>query len=254
MPLILMYFFKMRLVQIFIDCRVWIDRIKAILIMRLRWWVRKRPMISVTGNLPGSYGLERCDVVFINLDSRPDRRCEIEQELLRLGILKYSRFVAKRAYPGILGCGLSHKELLTSRNGSSEKILMILEDDCNFLVSRDSLDSLVEEFALNESLEVLCIAQNSPWSIPISENLAVSSSILTTACYVVKPSAVEALIEAFSSSVNRLLNGDPTHLAALDVVWQSVQQKKFFAVPRRRTAIQRPGFSDIEQSWVDYKV
>jgi glycosyl transferase family 25 len=50
-------------------------------------------------------------VFYINLDSRTDRRKEIEEELQRIGI-SGERFSAILAKPGIVGCNKSHLAVL----------------------------------------------------------------------------------------------------------------------------------------------
>lgn len=197
-------------------------------------------------------GLERCDIRYINLDHRSDRREEFEREMLDLNVSWHLRESAVAADPGILGCGLSHSKVLRSWDARPGRLLLVCEDDAEFVVTRPELDALIEEFVSTPALKVLTLAHRTAWNIPISERLAISSDIQTTAAYVVKPESVPGLVQAFSKSVRRLRAGAPSRTAALDKVWKEMQRQQLFALPRVPSAIQRAGYSDIERKIVDY--
>jgi hypothetical protein len=201
-----------------------------------------------------AYGLDRCDVVYINLDHRQDRRIKIEEEVALLGLTEVQRIPGALADLPNIGCSRSHLNALNSWAPGENRLLLILEDDCQFLASREELDAVVEEFAVNARLEVLCIANNTRWSRPISDALAISAEIRTAAAYVVKVGSLCDLRAAMEDSIERLRAGEPPKRAANDVVWMEVQERRFFAVPRTRMAIQRPGYSDIQQHHTDYGV
>jgi hypothetical protein len=201
-----------------------------------------------------AYGLDRCEVMYINLDHRQDRRIQIEEEVARLGLTKALRIPGTLAELPTIGCSQSHLNALHSWAPDENRLLLVLEDDCQFLASRKELDAVVEEFAVNAHLEVLCIANNTPWSRPISDALAISTEIQTTAAYVVKGGALRDLRAAMGDSIERLRAGEPPEKAACDIVWMGIQKKRFFAVPRTRMAIQRAGYSDIQQEHTDYGV
>ena len=200
------------------------------------------------------HGLARCEVRYINLAARTDRRRETEGLFRNLAIEAH-RVDAFPAKPGILGCALSHVLALTEPSGG-EKMLMICEDDIDFLASRKTLDSLIEEFHRNPALDVLCLGyslQSRP--IPISRHLQITENTQTTSCYVVKDNAAAVLSDIFAKSADDLVAGVDSRVAALDIAWKEVQDGTLvFAVPRERAAIQRPGHSDIAQSFVDYGV
>ena len=166
-----------------------------------------------------------------------------------------TRIEAISAVPGILGCGKSHVKAL-STPVPSETPIMVCEDDLIFTVSRAELDEIVEEFLSNAALDVLCLAYNlRAKPIPISRSLQITDNTQTTACYVVKPDAVPHIRQSFAESVADLTGGADTKKAALDIVWKNLQGGKLiFAAPRKRVAVQRPGFSDIAETFVDYGV
>ena len=219
-----------------------------------RWKLRRRPVgVPTSAVTDGDHGIARCDVVYINLDRRADRRTSLEQQLASIGRSDATRFSAVEASPGILGCGQSHRAVLAGwEPDSPDRLLMVCEDDLMFVAPEEELSAVVEEFAQNPLLDVLVVANWVAWSIPISKRLAVSSNIQTTACYVVKQRAIEDLVLSMEESVRRLSAGDMS--AANDKVWKQVQKKRFFAVPQQRLARQRPDFSDNLNTWADYGV
>lgn len=207
---------------------------------------------SLAPTVDSNRGLRRCDVRYINLDRRPDRRAEFEREMRSIGVSWHVRVAATVANSGLLGCGLSHTRVLREWQMLPGRLLFVCEDDAQFVSPRRELDLLIEEFVFRPELKVLALAHRTAWHIPISERLGVSSDIQTTAAYVVKPEIVLQLAEIFDASVRRLAAGTPAHFAALDMVWKELQKKQLFAVPRHRCVIQRAGYSDILDKDVNY--
>jgi hypothetical protein len=199
-----------------------------------------------------AYGLDRCDVVYINLAHRLDRRIHIEEELRSLEVTAYTRFDAVLHERGSLGCARSHQEVLRDWNAAPGRLLAILEDDCTVVVARRELDALVDEFAVDDRLDVLVVANNSAWKVPISQRLATSADIQTMAFYILKQRAIPPLLRNAAQSVRRLTDGAPDHVAAIDILWKRVQKRHVFAVPRHQVARQLAGYSDIQNDVVDY--
>jgi hypothetical protein len=205
-----------------------------------------------TDSLPR--GLERCDIRYINLDHRTDRRAQFEAEMQRIGVSRHQRVPGVSASPGILGCARAHLQLLDSWEPNPQRLLFVCEDDVEFVASREDIDAVIEEFAAAKELKVLMLAHNAAWHIPISDSLALSSDILTTAAFVVRAEIVTRIRAAFKRSEDMLVNGAPTHEAALDLLWREVQENQLFALANPRCAVQREGYSDIEGRFVQYKV
>lgn len=214
----------------------------------------RNPLLLAEHRPDFEHGLARCEVRYINLAARTDRRREMESLFRNLAI-EVQRVDALFAKPGILGCARSHILALTEPSGD-EKMLMICEDDLDFLAGRKALDSLIEEFYRNPGLDVLCLGyslQSKP--IPISCHLQLTENTQTTSCYVVKGRAAAVLRDIFAKSADDLVAGVDSRVAALDIAWKEVQDGTLvFAVPRERAAVQRPGHSDIANSFVDYGV
>lgn len=197
-------------------------------------------------------GIQRCYVVYINLEHRSDRRQSFQTQMETLDVAHFRRFEAVRAQPGGLGCSMSHDRVLSSWSPVGDQLLMVCEDDALFLASRPEIDEIIEEFAADPRLSVLALANSTPWRIPISDRLAISSDIQTTACYVAKASAVPGLIRSAQASMSAFAAKKRYAAAAIDQVWKTYQHEVFFAVPRNRAVIQMPGESDIEGGWRRY--
>lgn len=197
-------------------------------------------------------GLEQCDIRYINLDSRLDRRAAFEHEMEKIGVSWHARVSAVSANPGALGCGLSHINVLREWGATPGRLLLVCEDDAEFIAPRTDLDALIREFASMPKLKVLALAHRTAWHIPITKRLAISSDIQTTAAYVVKPESIGELVEAFDGSVRRLRLGVSARRAAIDIAWKRMQREHLFAIPTRTCVIQRAGYSDIQRSQVNY--
>jgi glycosyl transferase family 25 len=210
---------------------------------------------SLRNRLSPTRGINRCDVVYINLQYRTDRRAEIERELSRMRLRNHVRFEGIRAEPGWLGCSLSHRAVLSAAKVKPGRLLMVLEDDCLFLKSSSRVGAVIEEFASSRA-DVLCLAfsasQFEPWSP--NHTLHRVFDTRTTSCYILKPHMIKAIGEMANLSVELFQKGLPSHFAAFDMVWRRMQQEKIFVIPSRRLARQRPSYSDIEGHFADHGV
>ena len=73
------------------------------------------------------------NIMYINLDSRPDRKLHIEAQLSSVGLTKYQRFKAIKTTSGAIGCTLSHLKCLTDARDQQLSHLLVCEDDTTFL-------------------------------------------------------------------------------------------------------------------------
>ena len=224
----------------------------------LRW--KLRSVFSVEAKPNQTANLAEISATYINLDRRSDRAQQIEHEFSRLGLGAPERFSAVENHNPMLGAAQSHLAVLENLVASSpNSLVMVCEDDLIFSGSRADLDQVVQEFANDSRLDVLCLAymiKNTTRAINVkevraSEHLLISNQILTQACYVLKPSAIAPVIRSLRQSVRLLSAGVQWSYAAGDVYWQTLQQGRlFFAYPEKRLARQSAGHSDI---WSVYK-
>ena len=207
---------------------------------------RRHPVVS-QALLPG-----QIRAICINLKERSDRRASTVREFEKAPWVRLEFFEARKNANGMLGCSLSHVDVLSSDPEGG--VVLVCEDDIQFLGAKENLEDTVGEFLSNPAIDVLCLANVSPKRVqPISKRLGVTAWVRTTAGYLVKERAVPAMLSDFQRSAFRLRLGLPGYLAAADVSWERSQWTKLiFAVPLTPVARQRPSYSDIEQRWVDY--
>lgn len=233
-----------------------ISKTLTTMLLFIRWYICTARSRRVTGTniLNTEYGLERCEVIYINLLHREDRKKSIENEFTNVNHEHFSRFDAFYAEKGIIGCAKSHLELLKKWIPQNHKLLMICEDDIVFLGDRDYIDQLIEEFYKDNRLDVLCLGNNPSNKVKISKLFNITSSTQTMSCYVIKEHMRVHLIKIFQESLLMLENGVDPRKAAIDKVWKKIQLKYTFAIPRVKTVIQSESFSDIEKKIVNYGV
>lgn len=225
-------------------------------ILLLRMLIKKffTPKVSdLMRSSSTTHGLDRCRIIYINLASRPDRKLEIEEEFRRLRVRDFERFDAIAKEKGIVGCNLSHAAVLGGKN-YSEELVMVCEDDAQFVASREEVDHIIDSFVSKSWLDVLCLGnlvENKV--IRIDQDFAISNNVQTTSCYVVRGAHLASIASIFAKSARKLEKGSPVWLHALDIAWKSAQRWSLvFAVPHAPTVIQRASFSDIEKRKVDY--
>jgi hypothetical protein len=202
-------------------------------------------------------GLDRCEIKLINLPHRVDRLDHFSDQARFLRIEQFQVFEATKRENGALGCAISHRELLASSRNNKFDLLMICEDDCEFLVARPELDALVEEFYKNDKLDVLCLGYNTPnsWQqVKISQRLSITENTQTTSCYVIKPHMISILQNSAAKSAFNLEKFNIKGIHELDLVWKELQQVYFFAIPNNRPVRQGQFYSDIEKKVTDYGV
>ena len=189
----------------------------------------------------------------INLRERTDRAERVAAELDALG-LPAQFHEALRRDPGIVGCALSHEQVLRSWKASPGDLLFVIEDDLVFDASRAQFDEVVAQFSMDESLDVLCVSHVSRGpQVRLGKSLLLSADIQTTAGYLVKPRIVGPLADIFAASADSIISGRPVETHALDILWKRLQRRGYlFAVPAQPIARQGASYSDIQKSFVDY--
>lgn len=222
---------------------------------QILWSLLKR--LSCRPNLGLAPGSDKCSlkIAVINLQERVDRRNEIEKHF---GIrnLEFS-FIpgVKHAIP-LAGCAQAHIQAMRKWAPEDFEILMICEDDIEFLKPQWYIDKLILEFCKNPALDVLCLGNSTRKPlVPISASLAISDDIQTASCYLLKRSGVSKIAPLFEYSSKMLQDGNDHRLYAHDVLWKQLQRNSMiFAVPRKSVARQKKSFSDIQMKVVNYGV
>jgi glycosyl transferase family 25 len=201
-------------------------------------------------------------IFYINLDKREDRRKEIEDELLNLELFdKSERFSAIYNTNGGIGCSLSHLEILKMAKERKYKNCLILEDDFEFLIYREDLDSLLNIFFSQiNSYDVLMLGVNLPQTEKVNENENENKFILklnsgqTTSAYIIHEKYYDLQIHLLENSIKMLEKTNLGIVYATDQIWKIFMPIREFYTFSVRVGKQRPSFSDICNEFVDYNV
>lgn len=194
------------------------------------------------------------NVYYINLDTRTDRKVQVESELEALG-WSYERFNAIKNKNGRIGCSMSHLKILQMAKEKNLEYVVVVEDDIQF-TKPNVFNTQISQFLTSEiAYDVLLLAGNL-FNCPtkqISTNVYQVFKCWTTTGYIVKRHYYDTLIHNIKQGILQLCKNPAQHgRYAIDAYWQVLQQQDSWYILRPRTVIQRPDFSDIEQRNINY--
>jgi hypothetical protein len=197
--------------------------------------------------------------LYINLDSREDRRVHFENNIKSIPffskIMRLSAIVSK---DGAIGCGLSHIKALNSMYATNEEYFAILEDD--FMIFDDYNRKLFEsDFnTINNSRTWDMIILTPRGNTMSSKNDMTDANFRriienqTTTGYIIKRHMVPILIENIKEAIAMQLKGTDKNLCSIDQYWKRLQRQYSFYYYLNVFAGQLPGWSNIENRMVDY--
>ena len=200
-------------------------------------------------------------IVYINLDSRPDRREQIEHALRSLRVSKdgvVERFPAVAHTCGAIGCSSSHLAVLKRAEREGWTCVCILEDDFEPTVDADAWHArLAALFAQLPDFDVAMLASNAQRaeSVPSCAGVARTLFAGTTSGYLVQRKFYRTLIQNIEAGLARFIQApDRGDKFAIDVHFRPLQlsSKWFHFSPR--LGKQRASYSDVEGAFVDYGV
>lgn len=189
-------------------------------------------------------------VYYTNLDTRPDRRDLIENQLvngLRVNPIRMPGVIytgtGDRRWNGMIGCGLCHLNILKEAREKNQSVL-IFEDDALLINDYNSiLNSAISE--LPEDWQMLYLGGNICSRITkVSPHLGRLSHAQSTHSYAVNKNFLDELISYIEPRI---------YTQIIDVMYANEiipSHKCFICVPM--ISIQRADKSDIENTYVDY--
>ncbi len=219
--------------------------------------------------------VKMCDVIdavfYINLDSRPDRRKLIEEELNKLNINTIYRFPAIEHIVGGLGCGLSHINVLREAKSRKLKNILIFEDDFTLTVSPEEFWKPIEKFFQSPEVsnyDMLLPSYNLirseptayPYLLKVIESQTTSSYIINERFYdkllylwethlphicIMKPQGED-------SNGKKLIKVDCDPEFVIDNLWKRLQPENNWYAITPRLGKQRSGYSNITGKEEDY--
>ena len=200
-------------------------------------------------------------VVYINLDSRPDRRIQVENELTKIGIPNPPYRFAGVQLPqkigsGAIGCSMSHLKCLEMAKENNWDMVMIVEDDIQFTKPLNFRNQLIK-FLKNHppgSFNVLLLAGNNIPPYKKIDNTCVQVGFCqTTTGYIVCNHYYDTLIENYRAGIRNLIR-EPEKgiLFAIDKFWYQLQERDKWLLLVPLSVTQHEDFSDIEQKVTNY--
>lgn len=195
------------------------------------------------------------NILFINLDSRPDRLAEITGELSSMG-LTGERLQAINTSPhGYIGCTATHiKGLKLARDRGWENVVM-LEDDFQFIVTKDVFEKQLKDFyERGIDYDVLFLSYFVRKPGPIDDLIGKVIEAQTASGYIVHKRFYDTLITHLEEGLEKLTATHNPPLYTIDQWWKSLQPQHSWYYFVNRVGIQRPSYSDIECKLVNYKV
>jgi len=196
-------------------------------------------------NIENFYNL----IVYINLDSRPDRKLLVEKEFAKLGIdpIRIPGQVFTKTNNsnanGVAGCILSHMKALQLALETKSNIL-IFEDDVKFINDFATIIPKALDEISDMAWDMLYFGGNICNTVTqISPHLGELTWAQSTHAYSVNRNFVE-----------KLLNSIPNQIYPLDLTYTHniiPNNNCYITIPM--VAVQQKSFSDIEGQEVEYE-
>ena len=194
------------------------------------------------------------NVIYINLDSRIDRRTHFESQFHKMGF-QPQRFSAIRNADGAIGCSMSHVACmeLAIKNGWDH--VLVCEDDAT-ITNPGQLVHQTTQFLnrFGDAWDVLLLAGNNHQPFrPVSPECVRVANCQTTTAYLVRRPYFERLLANFKEGLKNLI-ANPARQPdyAIDQHWKLLQRTDRWYLSVPITVIQRPDYSDIAKQHVDY--
>ena len=185
-------------------------------------------------------------IIYINLERRKDRFNEINEQLSNFN-LEGERFNAIPNSNGIIGCGYSHLEVLKLAKERGYKNVLILEDDFEFLISKEEFEkNLSQLFDANVEYDVCMLSYNLIQSEPSKYGPFLKKVLEAQAAsaYLVNNSYFDSLINLYTEAIPLLEKTGKHWIYANDQIWKELQRKDNWVCFTTRIGKQRDGFSD----------
>lgn len=212
--------------------------------------------MSEINEIQGIQGIQNIQhALYINLESRKDRKNYVESELKKIGI-SATRFNAIKVPNGngALGCSMSHLKCLETAKQNNWDHVLIVEDDITFLNPVLFVNHFNIFLKKHKEWDVVLIGGNNipPYQV-IDKTCIKVSKCQTTTGYMVKSHYYDTLIENFRNGIKLLLqNPDKRILYAIDKYWFQLQGKDNWYLIIPLTVSQKEDYSDIEKKYTNY--
>ncbi len=194
------------------------------------------------------------NILYINLDTRTDRKEYVEKQLASVG-LKGERFNAIRLTNGAAGCTMSHIKCLETARERRWDHVMIVEDDITFLNPTLFANQLNLFLANHKDWDVVLLGGNIiPPYLKVDNSCVQVVHCQTTTGYLVKSHYYDKLILNYKEGLGKLLKEPEKHKDfAIDRYWFQLQERdKWFLIVPLSVTQKENDYSDIEQKNTNY--
>lgn len=197
---------------------------------------------------------------YINLETRPDRKQHVEEQLQNIGI-SAERFNAIRLQNGAIGCSMSHLKCLQIAKKNNWSHVMICEDDLMILNKQTFINTINKFFTMHgddsddNKWNVLLLAGNNVPPYKKIDDICIHvSHCQTTTGYIIKMSYYDTLIDNIRTGIENLMKMPDQHIIyAIDKYWIKLQKQHIWYMLAPVVAVQREDYSDIEERKINYE-
>jgi GR25 family glycosyltransferase involved in LPS biosynthesis len=198
--------------------------------------------------------------LYINLESRADRRAHVEAQLASLKHSGLSTLVAERfnamkhATSGAIGCSMSHLRCIQLAKARGWDHVLVCEDDVLFTNVPLFLTQLSKFMATVPHWDVVLLAGNNvpPYRV-VNDACVQVGSCQTTTAYIVRAHYYDALIANYRAGINLLMRSPEQKFHyAIDRYWFELQRRDRWFLITPLSVVQREDYSDIEQRVTNY--
>lgn len=193
------------------------------------------------------------NVLYINLDSRIDRRTHFEMEFNKIG-LHTQRFSAIHNQNGAIGCSMSHVACLELALENNWDHVLICEDDAT-IINPGQLVYQVNQFfkKFGDNWDVILLAGNNyqPFR-QVSPECVRVGNCQTATSYLVRRPYFETLLSNFKKGLKSLIETNDQPSYAVDQYWKHLQRVHRWYLIIPISVIQRSDYSNISNQHVNY--
>ena len=197
--------------------------------------------------------------LYINLETRPDRKLLVEQEFMNLGI-NIDRYNAiklpnNNINSSALGCSISHLNCMRKAKENNWPHVLICEDDIQFLEPSLFVKQLNTFLSNQECWDVILLAGNNMLPYCSIDNSCIKvMNCLTTTGYIVENHYYDILINNYEEGIKNLMS-NPNEIPkyAIDKYWIKLQRIHDWYLITPLSVIQRENYSDIENKITNFK-
>jgi GR25 family glycosyltransferase involved in LPS biosynthesis len=194
--------------------------------------------------------------LYINLDSRKDRKCHFEGLKTNYSFLSnIQRFTAIENKDGALGCCYSHIDSLTLAMKFNEPYVAIFENDFT-IINNSYFLQFIDEFENIKDLDVWDVIVLTPRGNTVQDNTIPNFKRITnnqtTTGYIIKTAFIPVLIKNLEEAIEIMIRGENKDICAIDQFWKRLQKQYNFYYYKHIFGGQLVGWSNNENRYVDY--